>query len=62
MQEEAVHTIESLLRDFPDNQDYILEYAKLLNIDRKDHAKLAEFFKSIVEKFKSKIAQLDYLK
>lgn len=61
-QEEAIQTIENLLKDFPDNQDYIEEYSRLLNIDVKDHAKLAEFYKTIAEKFKSKAAQLHFLR
>jgi hypothetical protein len=53
--------MESLVKEFPDNDNYIKQYAKLLKVNEGDNTKLGEFYKSILDKYKSKVAHLHYL-
>jgi hypothetical protein len=49
------------VKEFLDNDNYIIQYAKLLKVDEGDNIKLAEFYKYILDKYKSKVAHLHYL-
>lgn len=46
------------MKEFPDNDDYLREYATLLNVDA---ARVGDFYREMQEKYKSKVAHLHYL-
>jgi hypothetical protein len=53
--------METLVKEFPDNDNYLKDYAKLLKVDETDNVKLGEFYKDILTKYKSRVAHMHYL-
>lgn len=56
--DEAVEAMESLVKEFPDNEDYLKQYLEMLKVAPE---KAGAFYKDMTEKYKSKVAQLRYL-
>ncbi len=50
--------METLVREFPDNDDYLTGYLQLLKVEPEN---TADLYKEIQEKYKSKVAHLGYL-